>query len=255
MMRALLLLAILTFPVPQLRADEPQTIPPERVVGSVLGKPITAGDISLKTAIDVSLKFDARNRAAWDEMGKIVNVFGGPILERFIAEQKIAATPEEIRKFNSTMRKLAIRRRKQDEAQLAETEAELKKEGVDAAAREKLEKQHEQLKRAFAMPLNDGESSDEVAAMFIQAWKIERALHAKYGGRVIFQQAGIEALDGRRRLFEEAERQGDLKFDDPGVRHLFYYYANMRHLDADAKDLEQPWFFRDPDHDHEKPLD
>ena len=62
---------------------------------------------------------------------------------------------------------------------------------------------------------------------------------------MIFQQMGPEALDGRRRLFEEAENNGDIKFDDVGVRHLFYYYANMRHTVIDEKALEQPWFLSD----------
>jgi hypothetical protein len=88
---------------------------------------------------------------------------------------------------------------------------------------------------------------DGLARTFILNWKTERELHRKYGGRIIFQQFGLEALDARRRLFEEAEKTADLKFDDPGVRHLFYYYANMRHsVTGDAKALETPWFLADP---------
>ena len=86
---------------------------------------------------------------------------------------------------------------------------------------------------------------EAIARTFIVAWKIERELHRAYGGRVIFQQFGPEALDARRLLYETAEKNGDLKFDDPGVRHLFYYYANMRHVVVDAKALEKPWFLDD----------
>jgi len=89
------------------------------------------------------------------------------------------------------------------------------------------------------------EPSDEMARHFIVAWKTERELHRKYGGRIIFQQFGLEALDARRMLYEEAEKNGDLKFDDPGVRYMFYYYSNMRHsVIDDDKALEEPWFFR-----------
>ena len=88
-----------------------------------------------------------------------------------------------------------------------------------------------------------GGDPEAVARPFIVAWKIERELHRTFGGRVIFQQAGLEALDGRRRLFEQAERAGDLKFEDVGVRHLFYYYyANMNHNVIDEKLIERAWF-------------
>jgi hypothetical protein len=46
-------------------------------------------------------------------------------------------------------------------------------------------------------------------------------------------------------LFEQAEKEGELKFNDAGVRHLFYYYANMRHTVVDKKALERPWFLED----------
>ena len=50
-------------------------------------------------------------------------------------------------------------------------------------------------------------------------------------------------LDARRLLFEEAEKNGDIKFDDPGVRHLFYYYhSNMTHTKVDEKVLDRPWW-------------
>jgi hypothetical protein len=90
------------------------------------------------------------------------------------------------------------------------------------------------------------ESAQDLARYFIVNWKTERELQRTYGGRVIFQQFGPEALDARRRLFEEAEKAGDLRFDDPGVRHMFYYYWNMKHTVIGEKALEQPWFFGAP---------
>ena len=86
---------------------------------------------------------------------------------------------------------------------------------------------------------------EEVARALIVTWKTERELHRVYGGRVIFQQAGPEALDARRRLFEQAEKEGDIEFADAGVRHLFYYYANMEHTVIDEKALERPWFLEE----------
>ena len=37
----------------------------------------------------------------------------------------------------------------------------------------------------------------QMAQQFVRAWKINKALYEKYGGRVIFQQAGVEPLEQR----------------------------------------------------------
>lgn len=179
-----------------LQAATPAVIKPDQVVGSVYGKPITAGDIGLQTPIDPAVRFDARDRARWDLMERIMRELGGPVLERFVKEHKIEATKDEIESVKRRLRELRV-----------------------------------------------GDVDDKFATQLILPWKLQRELHRAYGGRVIFQQAGPEALDAMRRLFEEAEKKGDLKFADPGVRHMFYYYSNMQHTFSDAKALEQPWFF------------
>src|SRR4051794_37463305 len=77
------------------KPDAPQ-VDPARVVGSVYGKPITAGDIGLQTPIDVSVKFDSRDEARWELMGRITLKFGQPVVARFIAERKAEPTAEEL---------------------------------------------------------------------------------------------------------------------------------------------------------------
>jgi hypothetical protein len=121
----------------------------------------------------------------------------------------------------------------------------VKRENIEATPdeimkfRSNFRKRNEHNPRAADIP-------EEVARTLIVAWKTERALQRTYGGRVIFQQAGPEALDARRRLFEHAEKNNDITFADAGVRHLFYYYyANMRHEVIDGKALERPWFLED----------
>src|SRR6185503_2824043 len=113
-------------------------------------------------------------------------------------------------------------------ARVAELKKKLEANNLSEEDTAKLKTEQASFEKSLATMRKAGavETPDEVARSFIVAWKIERDLHRTYGGRVIFQQAGLEALDARRRLFEEAERKGDLKFDDAGVRHLFYYYAN-----------------------------
>lgn len=228
-----------------IRADEKPGDSPEVVVGSVYGQEITAKDIGLTAPIDPTLKFDARD-LAWNLMSRISTKFGSPVMERFVNEQKIEATAEEIAKFNRSMRKINEKQILKDAARLTELSKQLESDDLSKEAREKLVIQQKQLTENLKFQQDAPKDPPvEFAKSMILSWKIERELHRKYGGRVIFQQFGCEALDARKKLYEEAEKNGDLKFEDAGVRHMFYYYSNMQHTFVDAKALENAWFLNE----------
>lgn len=230
-----------------LSAAEPPDAPGSCNVGSVYGKTITAADIGLAAPIDTTLRFDARDEARWELMGRIMTAFGGPVLDRFVKRHKIEATADEIKKFKVNFRKGMEQSVRDWETKLAELKRQLAAPNLSDADKAKLEEEramYEMLVAEERKALAD-DVPEDIARISIVAWKTERELHRAYGGRVIFQQAGAEAVDARRRLFEEAEKKGDLKFDDDGVRRLFFYYSKMEHTEIDEKELERPWFFRD----------
>jgi len=227
----------------QICAEESPAVQPRRVVGSVYGKVVTAADVGLTAPIDPAVQFDSRDQARWELMQRIVKTFGMPIVDRFVKQQKIEATADEIEAFKASTRERNERALREGEDRLAEVKAALATSDPTDEERGKLQEEQQMLERSLSAR-RDGANVDspEVARHFIVAWKTERELHRAYGGRVIFQQFGPEALDARRRLFEKAEKNGDLKLDDAGVRCMFYYYANMKHIVGDAKVLEHPWF-------------
>jgi hypothetical protein len=230
-----------------LSAEEPPKTLPGQTVGSVYGKAVTAADIGLGEPIDPAIQFDARDTARWELMRRIMTAFGGPVVERFVKREKIEATRDEITKFKSNLRKRNERNLRQWEARLAELNKELAEPNLPNEHKTKLEKEraeHEEILASMREALA-ADVPEEMARTFIVTWKTERELHRVYGGRVIFQQAGPEALDARRRLFEQAEKESDIRFADAGVRHLFYYYANMRHTAISEKVLERPWFLEE----------
>lgn len=232
-------------------AAEPDGIDPTRVVGTVYGKVVTAGDVDLKSAIDPAIRFDARDTERWNLMGRILAAFGAPVLDRFVKERKIEATADEIEAFQKNMQRISDRNVRDWKDKLAELKKKIENPGLSTDEKMKFEKERAMYERFLAASNQEPAAKAEasIARSFIMAWKTERELQRVYGGRVIFQQAGLEALDARRLLFEQAEKQGDLKFDDPGVRFLFYYYStNMRHqATKDTQALEKPWFFEDKD--------
>jgi hypothetical protein len=233
--------------VARIRAEEPPSTPPDRKVGSVYGKSVTAADIGLTAPVDTAVRFDSRDKQLWELRGRIVRAFGKPVADRFVKQRTIDATADEIEAFKRNSRKGGERVLRESEAHLAKVKADLAAPNLPAAKQAKLQKEVATLEKGLALRRDaaNRDVPEAIAHTFIVAWKTERALYRTYGGRVIFQQFGLESLDSRRRLYEQAEKKGDLVFDDPGVRHLFYYYANMRHVVVDAKALEEPWFLDD----------
>jgi hypothetical protein len=213
----------------------------------VYGTAITSQDIGLTVPIDPAVQFDSRDTEKWELMGRVMRTFAKPVLDQFVAERKIEATADEIELFKKHSRKGHEQNLREKEERLAKVKTQLSSSDLSDQDRARLEEERAMIERlllALRQLAADG-APEATARTFIIAWKVERELHRTYGGRVIFQQAGPEALDARRMLFEDAEKQGHLKFDDPGVRHLFYYYANMQHTVVDAKALERPWFLEE----------
>ena len=230
-----------------LGAQVPATTQSSRIVGSVYGTAITSQDIGLTVPIDPAVQFDARDTEKWELMGRIMSTFGKPVHDHFVAERKIEATADEIELFKKNLRKGLEEKLREKEDRLAKVKTQLTSSDLSAQEKATLEEEQVRLERllpALRPPAEEG-APEAMARTFIVSWKVERELHRTYGGRVIFQQFGPEALDARRLLYEEAERPGGLEFEDPEVRHLFYYYANMEHTVVDAKAMERPWFLEE----------
>jgi hypothetical protein len=66
--------------------------------------------------------------------------------------------------------------------------------------------------------------SESLADMMVGSWKFQRSLYRRYGGTVIYQQLGIEAVGAMRRWLEEHESAGRFAILDPQLREDFWYY-------------------------------
>jgi hypothetical protein len=99
-------------------------------------------------------------------------------------------------------------------------------------------------------PLKPQKPEHEIARFFIEQWKFHKALHDKYGGRVIFQQAGLEPLDAYVKWLADEEKAGNFQVFDPKWKDAFaeYYYKPKYHrfLDGETKDPFKAPFWRTP---------
>ncbi len=206
------------------------------VVAAVLGKPISAGEIK-------------------DLNGLIF----GPLLERFAKDNNIEPTDEELDAFVSRSEE----KRKQEFVRLQQDRAKLEKELQSPSlnpAEAKSKQDHlatidKILKTSRQMEEESVGREDmmrsvrrRTARVFVGMWKINRALYQKYGGRVIFQQAGPEPLDAYRDFLRDQEKQGNFQIIDKSREDAFWrYYTNSSmhvfyQADEGAKFINTPWW-------------
>ena len=87
----------------------------------------------------------------------------------------------------------------------------------------------------------------DVGKTVVERWKINQALYRIYGGKVIWQQAGIEPLDAYRQFLQDHEKRGDFEIVDQGLHEKFWaYYVTTKHTEVpkDKVDFTTPWWLK-----------
>ncbi|WP_190288064.1 META domain-containing protein [Marichromatium sp. AB32] len=64
----------------------------------------------------------------------------------------------------------------------------------------------------------------DMARALIRHWKVNRALHQEYGGRIIYQQLGPEPLDAYRAFLDAQQTAGAFSIHDPALAEAFWRY-------------------------------
>jgi len=134
---------------------------------------------------------------------------------------------------------LSERERKDKKSQLKTIESILKTMGEMNGRTEGVKKQLRAMER-------------QNARQYVRSWKINKALYAKYGGRVIFQQAGVEPLDAYRDFLREQEKNRAFQILDKKYEASFWrYFTNdAMHTfypkDDGAKFINTPWWMMEP---------
>jgi hypothetical protein len=150
--------------------------------------------------------------------------------------------------------------RKEMRARSAELREKLKDPDLAPADRKELEEELAQNSRF--QDLTDEQAAKEwakfkkettrqIAEPFIQNWKINRHLYKKYGGRILFQQAGIEPIDAMRKWLEEREKAGDFAIYDAELKEGFWEYYRKDHgafimENPTGHEFDKPWWAQEP---------
>lgn len=236
-------------------AEQPAT---QRSVGGDRVKPAPDADVV------ATLKGEAIHRKDVADGNALLGRVLGTLLEDFATERKVDATEaeitEQIRRLDEMERTEESRHRRQLEklrAALAEAQNDYQRQTI-AGNIKSLEETHAALQKMKPMRekyrLPEKERR-EMSRDVIRRYKINQAVWAEYGGRIIFQQFGPEPLDAYRKLLEEHQKKGTFKIVDPSMAEPFWSYIRdeKMHTFLDgpeaAKLMTTPWWAGPPPED------
>lgn len=201
---------------------------PTDVIAIVLGEEITVADLA--------------------EVG-IDSLIGGRLIDKFAADNGIAATEEEMaaltNRLDDAQRKLLA----EFEAERAEL-AEAVRNAAEPEEREELRGRLEGVQmRMEAMSLGEIDTDIEwdMAKRWVESWKQLKALFDRYGGRAHYQQVGVQPFDAVKEFLEEQQADGAFTILDPVYEDEFWaYWRSDGHRfipeDEAAEMLAVPWW-------------
>lgn len=222
--RLLALCLLLVSPVLALAEEKPR-----EQIGEVLGEPVYRDQLAAKEGIAL--------------MDELHNLFSHPVMLRYRAAQRADIQPTErevstaTRHFDSwheariQAQDHPIKERRKD------IELALAKADLAAEEKKKLESERSAIDAKLSPP------GRRFAGWMVANWKLQRHLYKKYsGGRVLWQQAGLEAFDAMHKWLKKREKKGDFRITDAVLRDRFYaYWTTMDHgtfLHADKDFIE-----------------
>jgi hypothetical protein len=183
----------------------------------------------------------------------------GALLEQFAKDNKIEPTEEELDAFVLKTEEMERQHQIKLEEERKKLVADLEATTLSESKRKDKESQLqtiESIQKTTRKMKEQTKGMEEqlrpmklqMAQQFVRRWKINKALYAKYGGRVIFQQAGVEPLDAYRGFLREQEKNGafqilDKKYEAPFWR---YFTNDAMHTfyskDDGTKFINTPWW-------------
>lgn len=194
------------------------------VVAKVLGQEIRENEL-------VPEKADGATPEQLEQYKKamLTSLIFGRLIDGFIKENNIETAGAEVKQFVQKVKAEQEAGKQQFLTRKADIEKALNDETLDAAGKEGYQQQLEQVNTIIKQfeTVSQAPVNEDIAKEFIKSWKINQALYAKYGGRVIFQQAGPEPLDAYKGFLKEHEAKGDFVISDPKLKEMFWdYFVN-----------------------------
>ena len=203
----LLVLSLLFCPPILVSAEET----PREQIGTVLGQPVYRDQLSAKGGVALS--------------NELHNLFSHPVMQQYRAAHSKELQPTEHEVSNATAHFDGWhneRLKAQDhplKGRRAEIEQSLTKPGLATEEKQQLEDERQAIDSQLRPP------GRRFAGWMVANWRLQRHLYKEYGGgRVLWQQAGLEAFDAMHAWLKQREKAGDFAISDPLLHEQFYAY-------------------------------
>jgi vacuolar-type H+-ATPase subunit I/STV1 len=197
------------------------------------------------------------NRISIKDKDNLKELIFGALLEQYAKENKIEPTEDELNALVQKIEEKAEGMKKQWHAKFEKDRdnllEELKSKSLTEQERTEKTSRLQTLENILKTnkEVDEKTKAMELAQHFVKSWKINKSLYEKYGGRIIFQQAGVEPLDAYREFLKEQEKKGAFKiFDKDYERSFWEYFINdsMHQFcskEDGAKLMKTPWWLMD----------
>lgn len=197
------------------RAAEPAAAEKREQIGEVLQKPVYRDEIR-------------KNQPLADELHRL---FTQPVMMKYRRKHQPELTPSRAdidaatayfdQKHRERIKNMASALR--DE--LKAVDAQLELDDLPDEKRQELNVRKLALEAQLTPP------GRPFAEFMLNNWKFQRHLYDKVGGgRILWQQAGIEAFDAMRTWLETQEKNGEFKISDTALWAAFYeYWTTQKH--------------------------
>ncbi len=200
---------------------------PREQIGTVLGQPVYRDQLTAKEGA-------ARSNALHD-------LFSYPVMQQYRAVHRKELQPTEREVSTATAHfdgwhneRLRARDHPLKDRR-AEIEQSLAKPGLAAEEKQRLEDERRAIESELSPP------GRRFARWMVANWKLQRHLYKAYGGgRVLWQQAGLEAFDAMYAWLKQREKRGDFTISDPLLHEQFYAYWTT--VDHSASLSDDPRF-------------
>lgn len=211
---------------------------PDDVIAVVLGQEITVEDA---------------------KGAPITSLIGDPLTKRFAEGNGIQPTEDEIAEFAEGMLGIQRQTLSRFEGARAKLEQDLER-SPDSEEREEIQRHLDIVVSAIDSLSETPEQVNldvvrPIAMRWVQRWKILKTLYDKYGGRVIFQQAGFEPFDAVREFLEEQEARGAFRILDKEYEDEFWHYWRTEQIHSFVPEGQERELMNRPVWLMERPVD
>ncbi|WP_342375390.1 hypothetical protein NVS55_29410 [Myxococcus stipitatus] len=198
------------------------------------------------------------NYARWEsasEMQRLQELLLGPLLRDHARRKGLVPSKQDLEAVRAVSSAVVRDRRGKLEAERDRLRAELGRVDLSPEQRKSLQSAQESTERDLRLQSEEedlgadalNEIEDDVAQGAVLSWMVQRSLHREFGGDIIFQQAGPEAVGAYPPFLEQRQKAGDFKLLDKDVGRRFWEHVRRApgiRMEQDA--LETPWWSKTP---------